>query len=290
MQQHYPRQSWYKKLFAVYHYCSISGIDRSGGTIFYVLMHSKSKFNSHNWFYASQLNASSGQLTAEELHHATAVLRMKPGERICLFNGLGALGQGKLKTNGLVQIECFEQHVRNGARISIAVGIPDKSRFELFLSQAGSFGIEQIFPIVCDHCDIPWWSKRWEKQALKFERILLNSAKQAHNTFVATITPPQHLKRFLQSFQSTFLCADQGHHPALTELLLKAPKNNTKITNIVGPPGGLSPAESTVLADHGVQFYSMGRYRLRTELAASLSSWILSTLCTDITAQPGSVH
>src|SRR2546422_5376866 len=88
-------------------------------------------------------------LSADETHHATHVLRVKPGDTVNVFDGRGHEAQCRFGEAGKLTIL---QQVTTPAlpcRITLAQAIPKKN-MDLIVQKATELGVAEIVPLISE--------------------------------------------------------------------------------------------------------------------------------------------
>ncbi len=231
-------------------------------------------------FYTPELLADtplpfSAELSTEDAHHCTKVLRLRTGDSVTLANGQGAWFHGQLTEvhtrRCTVQIEAQELHTPPTHRIHIAVA-PTKNidRLEWFVEKAVEIGVQEI----------SFFHSRFsERKILKndrLEKIAVAALKQSLQGFLPRLNPlcsfgellaqlPTEGQRFL-----AWTPEDPRHF--LSE---KAPAGQTYHV-LIGPEGDFHAEEVAQARAAGFVSVSLGTSRLRTETAALVATHLLN--------------
>lgn len=237
--------------------------------------------SNHFHFFADDLSAEFTELDPLEANHAISVLRLKPGDRITLTDGIGHLAEGLVELSSkrrvTVHIEKRMTLSRPYPDIRLCAGLPDRDAFERILLDATALGVWRIVPVVAQYCQKRWWENGWQKHAERFRQKAVTALKQSHTGYLPVVEKPRTCEEIATCAQGTLLVAD-SNGAALATL---APIDvHSPITCLVGPPGGLSPKEISLLEQSGFHPVRLASGRLRTELAAT-------TFCAQITGLAG---
>jgi 16S rRNA (uracil1498-N3)-methyltransferase len=136
------------------------------------------------------------------------------------------------------------------------------------LEKATELGIRDIQPLIMD---------RSIKRDLNIDRsinLIQTAAKQSMRSRFPKINIPVKLKELL-SQDGRFICANIGETNSLSDINFR---KNEKITIIIGPEGDFSDHEMQLMQNNRVQFYNLGKRRLRSETAALNSLSVLNEL------------
>jgi 16S rRNA (uracil1498-N3)-methyltransferase len=228
--------------------------------------------DSHFLFHAPPCQGQ-WRLPAEELRHAISVLRASPGDVLSVTDGRGAIYRAVLlDAGGCLQAQSRSDSDPQRPRIHLFAGVGDRDKFEELIALTAPFELARITPLICRHSQRPWW-RSWEKQQPRMEKKAIVAIKQSHCPFAPAIDRPQPFGSAIQRVQSPAVYGDMEGTPIgeAGEALAHA----REVCCVVGPPGGCAADEREQLHHKNATAVWLGRYRLRTELAAS-------TLCAAI--------
>ncbi|MEZ6187795.1 MAG: RsmE family RNA methyltransferase [Planctomycetota bacterium] len=203
-------------------------------------------------------------LQGDTAHHLGRVLRVRPGERVVLFDGHGAgISSEVLEVNKrLVRVEAgaFEPcEPRAAVRIQRAVGLPDRKRAQRLVEALGELGVERLIPLASERAEEGLRSDLLERWALE-------SAKQSgRNTLLQVAEPVTPAELSLSPGVEGWV-ADPESGAWVAERFAGPPP--AELVVAVGPPGGFTPAERDGLVDRGFRALRLGPYVLRVETAA----------------------
>ncbi len=229
----------------------------------------------HHLFFSRDIAGAVVRLDASESRHATRVLRLRVGDGLRLTDGTGSVYRCTVSSIGAegVVADVVEAvaWARVSPRITLAVGLPERDRFELLVEHVTPLGVTAIVPLVCEFCQEQWWRGKWAKHAERLERKMVAAVKQSLNPFLPALSPPRPFAEALQSAEGVIALADEQGGP-----LPDAVRGVPSISAFVGPPGGFSPSEIDALRTRGALPVCLSPNRLRTELAATCLAVLLS--------------
>ncbi|MBK7484297.1 MAG: 16S rRNA (uracil(1498)-N(3))-methyltransferase [Flavobacteriales bacterium] len=217
-------------------------------------------------FHQTDLNADVIELSTEEAHHATAVLRLAVGTTIGLLDGQGQRAEAELITVGkrgcTAQVISRTIHPPERAhRIHIAVA-PTKQmdRLEWFVEKAVEVGVDRLTPIITER------SERTKLRLDRLQRVAIAAMKQSQRTWLPVIDEAVKLDQFLNEVlpAQRFFGWCEGEHTSLMQAY--TPTQNALV--LIGPEGDFTAEEADRLRALGFAAISLGHARLRTETAA----------------------
>ena len=205
-------------------------------------------------------------ITGNQSKHLS-VLRVKKGEIITVFDGLGYKYDCKIlqinKKNFIVEKLCKAPYsAESPVSITLAQGIAKGEKMDLIIQKATELGVNKIIPLITERSQVRHTAKieRWRK-------IAISAAEQSCRGKVPEINEPVSLDVFLnvQHIGIIFHEEEKGKHLKQT---LKDFKDSKEITLLIGTEGGFSKEEVNAAVEKGFMEASLGPRILRTETAA----------------------
>lgn len=228
-------------------------------------------------FYCEGIRDNQLFLDPEESHHCTHVLRKKTGDVIAITDGQGRIYQAQIenlnKKKCTFSVQSFEEFLRPEHHIHIAIA-PTKSsdRIEWFVEKAVEIGVDKISFIYSEHS---------ERKFLNLDRVkkkAKSAMKQSLRAYLPELAPLQTLHDFLEQtseYQNKFIAhLDNKDSKHLADLAGKS----EEYLILIGPEGGFSEGEVSLLKQQGYKAAKIGDYRLRTETAGIVACSILNDL------------
>lgn len=231
-------------------------------------------------FYLDGLNTqeTSIVLTGDEAKHAVAVRRLKQGEEVSITNGRGLTGFGKVTESKMrpprlsLSIDRFETEMKK-VHIHLAAALPKGDRQRVMLDMATQAGMDCFTPLISQRTV----SKEGKHAVEKWQRICLEAMKQSRRSWMPVVQSAASLKDFLDSVSSTaqiFVASISGK----TVRQLPSADPGAEVVILVGPEGGFTDSELTLIQKAGAIELSLGQAVLRTETAAVLATAMIASL------------
>lgn len=205
-------------------------------------------------------------LAPGESHHIAAVLRLRPGTAVELFDGQGCIYEGCLETVARSEVTVrllSRHHDGNDDRPLILLqALLKGKKMDVVVQKATELGVQTLVPLVTRYSE---GRGNPERQLERWQRIMAEACKQCRRS------QPMHI-RPLTDFAGTAL-PDPGPRilfwegettVALTPEQLSPPG---PVCLFLGPEGGLQPQEVEAARELGFQPVSLGRRILRAETA-----------------------
>lgn len=223
------------------------------------------------FYHPFQNNAGSELVLGEDSsRHIVQVLRMQPGEKLLLTNGLGSRLTVQLadahKKHCRVIIESEVLDPPAERKLTLAVGmLKNASRLEWLLEKATEMGVAGIIPLD---------TERTIREKFRYDRmqsILISAMLQSQQSWLPRLWEPVSFKHIWQleeivQLKSRFIahCAE-GEKSSWFQQSANA---NGHCLLLIGPEGDFSEKEIEDSIAAGAQPVSLGQNRLRTETAA----------------------
>jgi 16S rRNA (uracil1498-N3)-methyltransferase len=216
-------------------------------------------------------------LTGPEGHHAAAVRRLRAGERADVSDGAGTLVEGVVTGVGKdsVTLDLVTVHTSPPPqpRLTVAQALPKGDRGELAVELMTEVGIDGIIPWAAARSITKWQAERGAKALAKWRTTAREAAKQSRRAWLPEITDQASTAALAKRAEAAYaivLAADA--EAKLHELELPT---EGEILLLVGPEGGISPAERATLKDSGAIEARLGPTVLRTSTAGAVAAAIL---------------
>jgi len=232
-----------------------------------------------NHFLIKQKNLHPPQalLDEEEHHHLSRVLRMGPGEKVCLVDEQGNSYRAEVEEVGRRQTRLSILEKRDASagklRLVLAQALIKSKSMDLVIQKATELGVEVIIPVEAARSVV----RLKEKEAGKLERwrkIAREAAKQSRRSDIPVIQLPQPYSSFLKARDEArrlILCEDG--RVFLRDILAVGPAQPghlevPAVVVLVGPEGGWTKKEEEQAVEKGFEAVSLGSRILRSETAA----------------------
>ena len=221
-------------------------------------------------FYTPPQHWDTASLTAEEAKHAIKVLRIREGQEIEVFDGLGRIATARVSSlsGRELQYEILSEETVTPQVPSIHLyqAIPKGKNMDFIIQKAVELGVNYIHPIITTNtiaiADNP------DRKTEKWQKIALEACKQCKQPFLPTIYPPKKLQT-LEIFPQELKIMGALSERAVP---MKTPLNNVvppqSVGIAVGPEGDFTPEELVLLENQGFLPVSLGSLVLRVETAA----------------------
>src|SRR5437773_10847176 len=181
----------------------------------------------HRFYVAPEdWNPDAVMLSESEAHHARDVLRMKPGDKLVVFNGCGHEVTAEIVDLGAKgEIRLRKLHVTETpplrCRISIAQAIPKGKNMELIVQKAVEIGAAEIFPLISDRTIVDLDSKEAAQKKAKWQTVAVEAAKQCGQNWLPQVRTPQKLRDFFEQGTTAFQPSRAAGKPPILDFDLR---------------------------------------------------------------------
>ena len=238
-------------------------------------------------FYCPPPLALSGlfELPADAAHHASRVLRLREGDAVQIFDGIGNECHGVIaelsgKRVIVGGIRAANINRESPLHITLAQALSSSEKMDWAIQKATELGVTEIQPLATERSVARLSSERAEKRVEHWQQVAIAACEQCGRNVLPTIHAPIDIRAWLQQMRTSpdtkFILLPEG---AFSMSSQAKPLGN--ITLLIGAEGGFTPAESESALLCGFAPIRMGTRVLRTETAAVAGLTALQTLWGD---------
>ena len=227
---------------------------------------------------AAQLRGDRIVLSGAEGRHAATVRRLTAGERADVTDGDGMLAECVVTGSGADLLELTVLARRADPppdpRIVVVQAIPKGDRGELAVEIMTEVGVDVVVPWAAERCVARWRGDRGQRALARWRVTARESAKQARRARFPEITAPADTPGVarLAAAASLAIVLDPDAPDGLRSLPVPA---HGDIVVVVGPEGGVSPAEAARLTSAGAVSARLGPAVLRASSAGAVAAALL---------------
>lgn len=222
-------------------------------------------------------------LEAGPAHHATTVLRLRPGECIRLFDGAGMECAGRVaritRQSITVDIErCAAVSRESPLCVTLAQGISRGERMDYTVQKAVELGVTAIIPLHTERTAIRLDNERVARRLDHWQKVIVAACEQSGRNRLPVLLPVASLADWLARPEGGLkLLLRAGAETPLAD----APRASG-VTLLIGPEGGLAETEVVAAKRSGYMPVALGPRILRTETAALAAIAVLQSLYGDL--------
>lgn len=219
-------------------------------------------------FFVDAIERGYTQITGQDAHHLTRVLRVEPGQKFELSDNLQVyLAEVETARKDLVRFRILEKIDAAAPVIHTALfaSLIKFERFEWLIEKATELGASAITPVRAERSE-----KGLEAAALKrlarWKRIAREASEQSRRARLPEIEEPLDLADALQSGKGYAL--DEAEAQPIIWEFPQTRQPDDRVALLVGPEGGWTDRERAAIAAAGWTAVSLGDEILRAETAA----------------------
>ena len=213
------------------------------------------------------------RLTPEQARYLTAVLRLRAGEALEIFDGLGGRYPAQLESAEILRVGARLPTEVRALDVVLAQALAKGEKMDLIVQKATELGVSRIVPIVAERSVVKLSTERGASRTERFRRIAQEAARQCGRADVPLIDEPQPLAALLEEGR---LCLVLD--PLEPLRLSVAARGVSRLLLAIGPEGGFSPGELELAQRAGALSVGLGPRVLRTETAGLAAIAVLQHL------------
>lgn len=221
------------------------------------------------------------EVVGDEARHAVKAARLRVGERIVLLNGRGGRAEAEVVEASpsafLVRaVEDSETEPAPAPGVTLVQALAKGGRDEMAVQAAVELGAEAILPWQAQRSITRWQGEKRDKQRARWQTIAREAAKQAIRAHLPRVEEPVDSGSLAERMATgRWLVLEPSAETVFGELEL-APEEPA-VGLVVGPEGGIAPAELERFREAGATPVRLGRNVLRTSTAGPAAMAALLT-------------
>ncbi len=224
-------------------------------------------------------------LPADAAHHASRVLRLREGDNVQLFDGMGfechgvleALSGKQVIVKDIIQIDVNRE---SPLPVLLAQALTSSEKMDWVIQKATELGVCEIQPLSTERSVARLSAERAARRTEHWQQVAISACEQCGRNVLPVIHAPMDILAWLQQIRaltvSKYILLPQG-----AASLRDQPKPPGAVILLIGAEGGFSRAESESAQLCGFTPIRLGARVLRTETAAVAGLSALQTLWGD---------
>ncbi len=195
------------------------------------------------------------------------VLRLRPGQRVVLFDGSGRDFEAELLDviQGACRLQVLSElsvEAPPALRLHLGIGISRGERMDYAIQKSVELGVNEISPLFGSRSVVRLGHDRRDKRIAHWEGVIRSACEQSGRSRLPRLNPPSGLSDWLSGHPGGLML----YHKA-SATLASRPAPGPALNLLIGPEGGLSDAERAHAAEKGYNAVRLGPRVLRTETA-----------------------
>lgn len=233
-------------------------------------------------FHTPDLEASSPvgtpfELPEGEAHHALRVLRLREGDPVVVFNGLGQAWTARLTTTTKSKASgeitgTFTAPPEPASRLVLVFAVCKGGKPDLIIQKAVELGAHRVVGVMAERSQVKLNADRAEHRGEHWRQVAIDACKQCERAYLPAVVGPISFNEYLDHVGSNARLAFlEPRNPAMTFAAWLNTASQAgplaEIHLLVGPEGGWTDDERTRAEEHGAQAVLFGPRILRAESA-----------------------
>ena len=204
--------------------------------------------------------------------------RLAPGERADITDGAGAVAECVVVAArpGELELAVLSRRAepRPEPQVAVVQAIPKGDRGELAAELLTEIGTDVIVPWAAQRCVAVWRGERAVRSRARWNSAAEQAAKQSRRTWFTQVTEQADLAGVTRRIEAAALAAvlDPAAQASLADIPLPA---HGEIVLVVGPEGGITPAETAALTTAGAVAARLGPTVLRASSAGVVAASVV---------------
>ena len=209
-------------------------------------------------------------LSDTDIHHIKNVMRMNIGDYIEVIydSKLHICKINELEPLSLVVDNVIDKENKINLDVTIAIGLVKEQKMDLILQKLTELGVNRIIPISMERSIVKLDKERFAKKKIRWESICKEASEQSKRTNIPIITDIMSIDDLTKLNYDIKLVASTKEKDKLLNYYLQNIGACAKIIMVIGPEGGISDKEESLLCSRGYNRVSFGKLIFRVETAA----------------------
>ena len=223
-------------------------------------------------------------LSEDASKHLVKSLRLKPSDKIILFNGDGFDYHGEVSDIDKKNVKIAVNEKKHNASeavidISILQSVTSRDKLDFIFQKNTELGIKNFYLINTERVNFKIPQSKTENRIEHLKKVVISACEQSGRSKIPTVheTILGLNKLTNEDDHSCKLILNPFTDYSLSNLRNNDLINKKSFQILIGPEGGFSEAEIKVAENAGFKSLSLGKRVLRTETASlSIASAILA--------------
>lgn len=204
--------------------------------------------------------------------------RLAPGERADITDGAGTVAECLVIAARPGELELSVLATRTEPRpqpqVTVVQAIPKGDRGELAAELLTEVGVDVIVPWAAQRCVAVWRGERAARSRARWRSAAEQAAKQSRRIWFPEVTDQADLNTVAGLIERADLAVTLDPDAEASLAGIPLPEHGG-IVLVVGPEGGISPAETAALAEAGATPARLGPTVLRASSAGVVAVGVL---------------
>lgn len=237
-----------------------------------------------------QIADASAVISGSDARHMASVLRLKPGDEVGLFDGMGndyhaCIKSISSKKTEVRIIQHYRTHTESPLSITVAQGYLKDRKMDGVLRQLTEMGITRWMPFIAERSVPRPTEDRIADRVKRWRKISMESVKQCRRGMIPDIRYMPSFKEMLASanqFQLKILFWEEAQDRLDANRFSDITQKESNAFIILGPEGGLTNQEVHLATNQGFSEASLGPRILKADTAAIAACAVVQYLFGDM--------
>ena len=209
-------------------------------------------------------------LEESDIRHIKKVMRMNINDNIEVVynNKLYICKITILEPFSIITMEEIYEEEKSNLDLTIAIGLVKEQKMDLILQKLTELGVNKIIPVSMERSIVKLDKERFAKKKIRWESICKEASEQSKRTNIPIITDIMSIDDLTKLNYDIKLVASTKEKDKLLNYYLQNIGACAKIIMVIGPEGGISDKEESLLCSRGYNRVSFGKLIFRVETAA----------------------
>ena len=221
-------------------------------------------------------------LPPDAAYHAARVLRLREGDTVQIFDGIGNERHGVIASLSGKRVVVSDITACNADRESplqvvLAQALSSSEKMDWVVQKATELGVAEIQPLATTRSVARLSAERSVKRLEHWQQVIISACEQCGRNLLPKMHAPLDIMAWLQQMRaatnSKFILLPEGAATLQTQA-----KPQGSVVLLIGAEGGFTQAESDTALHCGFMPIRMGARVLRTETAAVAGLAAMQTL------------
>lgn len=232
----------------------------------------------HRFFVDRPLTGGEVTLPRVAARQVAAVLRLRPGTPVVLFDGTGGEWSAQLlkvdARAAIAQLLAYQHPDREPAvALTLCQSLLKGEKFEWVLQKGTELGVTRFVPVLTQRVVVTGHQHQLATtRRERWRKIVVEAAEQCGRTLVPPVAEPRTLAEAVAGPGPSILCWEGERERSFAAAWRGAVGDEcaraTGVRVVIGPEGGFDPQEVAAAVHTGAATASLGRRILRSETAA----------------------
>src|SRR3984957_5301965 len=221
-------------------------------------------------FFVEAIHRGHAQITDQDAHHLTRVLRVEPGQKFEISDNHAVyLAEVESARKDLVSFSIHEKLASPEplVHVTILASLVRFERFEWMLEKATELGVARVVPVEAERSE-RGLERAAGKRLPRWNRIVREASEQSRRARLPEIGAAVGLAGALKIESPYRYVLEEAEAPPLLAVLPAQRVHGQEVALLVGPEGGWTDRERDQIAGAGWCAVSLGPLILRAETAA----------------------